>query len=308
MNNDKSEHLHYSVVVPVYNSQKSLVRLNSELHEVMGKLGEPYELLYVDDCSPDGSWEVLKRLQAQNPEVRIIRLAGNVGQLTALICGVQNSRGQHIITIDDDLEYNTFDIEKLVEHYKANQFLIVYAIPKGKGQKNFSYRLFYVWRNLVLNYILGKRHTEGFRVFNRKVVANKEGMGSVSIHLEAIHKLLIDERFVGRVNVEYRKRPFGSSGHNVVKKMKIIAEVGIDYLRSPLKGYIYIGIFLILLIPFISWALLNVLWSSLLQILMILFIVFCAMALIAMGLLAKLATAINMRIKGGVDYIIYEQY
>jgi len=297
----------YSVVVPVFNSERSLGRLNSELHEVMGKLGESYELVYVDDCSPDESWEVLKSLQNQSANVRIIRLAGNVGQLTALICGVQHSIGQHVITIDDDLEYNTFDILNLVNFYRAHSYLIVYGMPKGKSKKNLSYRLFFRARNLMLNYLLGKQPSEGFRVFNRIIMSDSNGNITTSIHLDAYDKLTLHRKFVSYFEVDYRARPFGKSGHNVLKKIGIISKFGLEYLTSPLKIYVYLGLAqLVITVGSIMASTISpdrfdlrlpVLWT----------LVFQSLVLIAIGILAYYSASIHLRLKGKPDYIILQK-
>lgn len=302
-----SRHITYSVIVPVYNSQESLGRLNSELHEVMDKLGESYELLYIDDCSPDASWQVLTTLQAQRSQVRIIRLAGNVGQLTALICGVQHSRGQHIITIDDDLEYNTFDIAKLVQHYQSNKYLIVYAMPTGKSQKNLSYQLFFNIRNWILNRILGKRPSEGFRIFNSRIMADRDGHINISIHLDAYDKLMLHRRSVGYIDVDYRPRPYGRSGHNVLKKIGIISKFGLEYLPSPLKLYIYIGLVLLAMSVVFLAALLFVPNKLEFEMPALWMILFHALVLIGIGVLTYYASSIHLRLKGRPDYIILDE-
>lgn len=298
-------HVAYSVIVPVYNSEKSLIRLNSELHETMDSLGYHYELLYVDDCSADGSWQVLRSLHSESDHVHIIRLAGNVGQLTALICGVHHAKGEHIITIDDDLEYDTFDIARLVEYYRANEYLIVYAMPKGKDRKNLSYRLFFKVRNRILNFLLGKRPSEGFRVFNRRIMAGRDGRIDTSLHLDAFEKLALHRRFIGHIEVGYRPRPFGRSGHGLLKKIGIISKFGLEYLPSPLKLYIYLGMAVLAVSIVLALVPLDVFGTTLP--LAAWTLGFQALMLVGMGLLGYYASTLHLRFKGRPDYVIMEE-
>ena len=96
-----------SVVIPVYNGEGTVPQLTERLLKVLPELFEKYEILLVDDCSPDGSWQVLKELQKKDPEtVRAIHLSRNFGQHNATLCGIRAARYEICITMDDDSYYN----------------------------------------------------------------------------------------------------------------------------------------------------------------------------------------------------------
>jgi glycosyltransferase involved in cell wall biosynthesis len=103
-----------SIVVPLFNERDNLVPLHEELVKVMGVIGRPYEILFVDDGSSDGSADVLRKIKASDPGVRVIRLARNSGQTAALQCGFSNTRGNVVIAIDADGENDPGDIPKLL--------------------------------------------------------------------------------------------------------------------------------------------------------------------------------------------------
>src|SRR5437868_14691725 len=93
----------YSVIVPVFGAEKAL----EKLHEQITKFFEGrylFEIIYVDDRSPDRSWEVLQRIKQNSKNSTIIRLSKNFGQHAATVCGFKHAKGNFIVTIDDDLE------------------------------------------------------------------------------------------------------------------------------------------------------------------------------------------------------------
>ena len=94
-----------SVVVPVYRSARMLETLISRLDLAMRTAGIDWELICVDDSSPDDSWEVLCGLSTSYPQLRCIQLMRNFGQHNALMCGFRHVSGNLIVTIDDDLQH-----------------------------------------------------------------------------------------------------------------------------------------------------------------------------------------------------------
>src|SRR3954452_21106993 len=91
-----------SVVVPVYRSRQSLEELVTRLGDVLGHYDVPFEILLVDDGSPDDSWAVVEKLAAENRHVRGVALGRNYGQHNALLAGIRLARHPVVITIDDD--------------------------------------------------------------------------------------------------------------------------------------------------------------------------------------------------------------
>jgi glycosyltransferase involved in cell wall biosynthesis len=103
-----------SVVIPVYNEADNLEDLVNELTGVLEGLGQRYEIVAVDDGSVDGSHDVLLRLRATVPQLRVVRLRRNFGQTAALAAGFDFARGEIIVTLDADLQNDPADIPELL--------------------------------------------------------------------------------------------------------------------------------------------------------------------------------------------------
>ena len=109
--------MHISFVIPVYNEEENVPVLFRELAEVADRLGTPYEVVFVDDCSTDGSLAAIRALAARNPSVRCVAFPENRGQSAALGAGFRAAAGDVIVTMDADLQNDPADIPKLLEHY-----------------------------------------------------------------------------------------------------------------------------------------------------------------------------------------------
>ena len=103
-----------SIVIPVYRSELILPELARRLESVLSKITPEYEVVLVDDSSPDRSWEVICRLAAQYPWIHAISLMRNYGQHNALLCGIRTARYGIIVTMDDDLQHPPEEIPKLL--------------------------------------------------------------------------------------------------------------------------------------------------------------------------------------------------
>ncbi len=103
-----------SVVIPVFDERESLEPLAGELLPVMGGIGVPFEVIFVDDGSRDGGDAVLAALARDHEEVRVVRLRSNFGKGAALTAGFREARGDVVITIDADLQDDPAEIPRLL--------------------------------------------------------------------------------------------------------------------------------------------------------------------------------------------------
>jgi polyisoprenyl-phosphate glycosyltransferase len=160
-----------SVVVPVYGCATSLEALEERVRTVLEGLGVHYELVLVDDASPDDAWPLLRRLAADDGRVRAFRLSRNFGQHAAITAGLAKSRGRWVVVLDCDLQDPPEEIPRL--YAKAQEgFDIVF----GRRREQSSV----AWRRAagglyfrLLNVFLGTSYEAGFGSFSivsRKVV------------------------------------------------------------------------------------------------------------------------------------------
>jgi glycosyltransferase involved in cell wall biosynthesis len=103
-----------SVVVPVHNEERSVALLLDELDSAFQPLGTPWEAIFVDDGSTDGSFAALTRLHAARDDVTVVRLRRNFGKAAALAAGFAQARGDVIVTIDGDLQDDPAEIPRLL--------------------------------------------------------------------------------------------------------------------------------------------------------------------------------------------------
>src|SRR6204780_2509972 len=121
MRSTPSSSISYSVVVPFFNEQENVSPLYMKLTEVMDSLGEPYELVFVDDGSRDNTFKVLSDIYEHDRRVNLVRLRRNFGQTAGLKAGFDFARGEIIISMEGDLQHDPEEIPlflaKLAEGY-----------------------------------------------------------------------------------------------------------------------------------------------------------------------------------------------
>ena len=118
-----------SVVIPVYNSAGILPALIRRLESVLRAAADEFELILVDDNSPDESWRVIGELSAENEFVRGVRMMRNYGQHNAILCGIRRARFDVVVTMDDDLQHPPEEIPKLLDELSRG-FDVVYGSPE----------------------------------------------------------------------------------------------------------------------------------------------------------------------------------
>ncbi|HVR97824.1 MAG TPA: glycosyltransferase family 2 protein [Thermoanaerobaculia bacterium] len=104
-----------SLVIPVFNEEENLPILAAEIEQAMRGVDRPYEVLFVDDGSTDGSPQALARLALQDPRLRIVRQRRNSGQSAAMEAGFRHARGEVLVTLDADLQNDPADIPRLLD-------------------------------------------------------------------------------------------------------------------------------------------------------------------------------------------------
>lgn len=123
----------FSVVVPVFNSEKSLPELFIRIEKIFTEMNKSFQVTFVDDGSTDDSWKILCGLKKANPDkIVAIKLSKNFGQHNAILCGFSFSRGSYVVTIDDDLQYLPEDIPALYKKMTESSADIIYGIHEGK--------------------------------------------------------------------------------------------------------------------------------------------------------------------------------
>jgi glycosyltransferase involved in cell wall biosynthesis len=214
---DHSEHIEISVVVPVFNEEENLPVLIPTLVEVLNRIGLPYEMIFVDDGSSDGSRRVLKEMVSQYSSLRVIGFKENRGLSAALYAGMKEAEGKKIITMDSDLQNDPAEIPKLLG------FLDRYDMATGWRQRRedpWLKRISSKIANAVRNRLSGENIKDSactFRAFKRECLRDIPKFNGMHRFLSTLVKM--EGYQVIEVPVSHHPRKFGKSKYNIRNRM-----------------------------------------------------------------------------------------
>lgn len=162
----------FSVVVPVYDEAPNLAELHRRLRTVMASIGEPWELLLVDDGSTDGSAALVTELAAADPVVRPILLVRNFGHQIAVTAGLDRARGDAVVVLDADLQDPPEVIPELVERWREGAEIVVGVRTERPGESRFKRATASVFYRLIrrLTDVDIPLDAGDFRLLDRQVV------------------------------------------------------------------------------------------------------------------------------------------
>jgi undecaprenyl-phosphate 4-deoxy-4-formamido-L-arabinose transferase len=231
----------YSVVVPVYRSENSLEALFDRISHVFDGLGRSFEVIFVEDCGRDGSWEAIRRLKESHPaELVAIRLARNFGQHNATLCGFHHVRGRFVITIDDDLQVPPEEIPKLIEEQERSQAELVYGYFSDK-QHGFVQNLgSSVIQKACEITFGGKGKGSSFRLIVASLARKVRSHRQSFVFIDGL--LMWYTQYVSRTLVRHEPRGHGESGYTLFKLIGLAAHMFFNFTTLPLRWIIYLGI------------------------------------------------------------------
>ncbi len=298
-----------SIVIPVYNEEDNLKLLQEKLTNVLNSFEGGYEIIYVDDCSTDNSFEILKSIK--NEHTKIIKFRRNYGQTAAMQAGINNSSGDIIITLDADLQNDPNDIPKLVEKYNQG-----YDLVSG-WRKNRHDNLTRTIPSKIANGLISKITKTGLhdtgctlKAYNGNILRN--------INLFADHHRFIPARFlehstrIAEVEVEHHSRMYGKSKYNILRVFRVIIDIiAISfwqrYKNKPM--YFWGGLALIsLLLSFIPFICLFFNLSNtnilLLYLILMVILVVSSFVFIAIGLVFESILKLSLEYYKGQNYTV----
>ena len=231
----------YSVLIPVYKSDTILNKTIFETTKELQSQNLNYEIILINDGSPDNSWNVISEIQKVFPNIKAINLLKNYGQHTAVFCGLKYASGDFLITMDDDLQNPPEEIIKLINKIEEGYDLV---FAKFLGKKHASYRKIgsrivgYINRK-IFNYPKDITLTN-FRIFTREVADRVVNYKTNYPYIPGL--LLMFSSKIGNVYTEHAKREVGQSNYTIRKIIRLVSRLLINYSSLPLVLLSYIGI------------------------------------------------------------------
>lgn len=229
----QQEEKEISVIIPVFNAAACVGKLISEVHAVLTHFGKSFEIIVVDDCSKDHSWQVIKEVCSSHENIKAFSLAKNFGQHKATLCGFYNSRGNIVITIDDDFEHDPKDIVALYNSITTIDRDVVYAMPKNikKSLTRRAVTAFYKSISKVENPYAGLGSS--FRALKKDLVTN---IVSHQNHLFFIDELILwYTASIGVYSTNFNTSQKEASGYNYSKLFSLSSNVLMISTTMPLK-------------------------------------------------------------------------
>lgn len=245
-------HLELSVVVPVYGCRDCLLELYRRLTAQLAEITPDYEIILVDDRSPDGSWSVLKTIAAADGRVRAIRLSRNFGQHNAITAGLASSEGRWTVVMDCDLQDPPEDIAQLYEKARHGGYDLVLARRQSRAHSWLRLLLARAYFKL-LNSFMGTRIDGSygtFSILSRKVVDAYLSLGDRDRHYLFVLQWLGFEQ--GSVEFEQAARGSGRSAYTLGRLIRHAVRGVFFQTTNVLLYIVFLGFFL---------AAVGVLWA-----------------------------------------------
>lgn len=211
--------LSISVVSPVYQAEKIIPELIRQIEEELKKTTTNYEIILIEDCSKDNSWDEINRIANENNKIKAVKFSKNFGQHLAIKAGLELAKGDCCIVMDCDLQDNPKYIKSLLlEWLKGSD--IVFTLKERRAHsrfKNLSARFF----NLIFNFLIDSKSVESinqvgsYSLISRKVIEAFKKYNDYQFHYlmvlrwlgfkKSYIKIQHDSRFEGKSSYSFKK-------------------------------------------------------------------------------------------------------
>jgi glycosyltransferase involved in cell wall biosynthesis len=303
--------IRYSFVIPVFNERETLPELHRRLLEVIDGLDGEAELVFVDDCSRDGSYEALAELSREDPRIRILRFARNFGHQVAITAGLDHAVGDAVIVMDADLQDPPEVVPDLVARWHEG-YEVVYAVRARRSGESWLKRTTAAWFYRLLRWIA---HVEmpldagDFRLIDRRAADAFRSMRERARYVRGMFSW-VGFRQIG-VPYDRAERYAGEPKYSYRKSLTLAIDGLVSFSNAPLRvalvaGFVFsslsflVGVFAI--VAKLSGAFVVPGWASLLVAISFL----GGIQLTLMGMLGLYVGRIYEEVKARPIYILRE--
>lgn len=240
-----------SILIPVFNEEGNISLLYDRLISALKKSSRPYELIFIDDGSSDGTLKILLDISKRNPDVKIIRFSRNFGQTAALSAGIDFSKGDIIIPMDGDLQNDPEDILSLLQKIEEG-YDVVSGWRKSRKDSFLTRRFPSMVANKIISLIGGVHlHDYGctLKAYRRDILQNIRLYGEMHRFIP-IYAQWIGAR-VSEIPVRHFPRRFGSSKYGMSRVFKVVLDLMVvkfllSYSQKPIYVFGGMGLLMIL--------------------------------------------------------------
>ncbi|MBO0846717.1 MAG: glycosyltransferase family 2 protein [Nocardioides sp.] len=233
----------YSIVIPVYNSEAIVGMTVARVVEVFEGAGLRYEIVLVNDGSPDRSWAVISELARTTPHVIALNLLKNYGQHHANLAGLLESRGDYVITMDDDLQNPPDQALLLIDKALEGHDVVFgeFERKQAAGYRKLGSKLI----SMVNRRVFGQPDdltVSNFRIIRRDVVDRI--CAARTAHPYVTGQALLFSNNPGNVTVRHEARPVGKSNYSMVRIFRLVLTILFSYSSYPLRAATVAGFIL----------------------------------------------------------------
>jgi glycosyltransferase involved in cell wall biosynthesis len=240
---------HLSVVVPVYKAENCLDELYRRLKAALETISEEFEILLIEDCGGDRSWQLIEELARRDPRVLGIQFSRNFGQHYGITAGLDRCQGDWVVVMDCDLQDRPEEIPRL--YAKAQEGYEMVRACRGKRKDPLLKRLGSWIFYRTFSYLADIDYdgdSANFRIMSRKVVVNFRLIGEQLRFFGGLMQMMGFP--TARIEVQHAERHEGKSTYTLGKLLKLATETIIAYSDKPLRLAIRLG-FLMAFLSFV---------------------------------------------------------
>ena len=300
-----------SIVVPLFNEGGNLPDLVRQIGEAVSPLNAEWELILVDDGSPDGTWETIRSAANGNRRIRGIRLSRNFGKEQALCAGLERAAGDAVIVMDGDLQHPPALIPEMVGLWRDSGTDIVEAVKEDRGdeslQNKIGSKLFYLILNRLAGYNL--KNGSDFKLLNRRVVKAWLSMGERNLFFRGMVAWLGFER--REVSFRVPNRAAGSSGFSIFRLIRLAVTAVTSFSSASLHIVTLVGgVFLLFAVLLGAQTLINKLSGvavSGFTTVILLQLLIGSMSMISLGIIGEYIARIFEEVKHRPRYLVRDE-
>jgi polyisoprenyl-phosphate glycosyltransferase len=240
-----------SIIIPVYNSQNILPKLINSIYLALKKKIKSYEIILINDCSHDNSWEIIKSLSFYYKFVKGINLSKNFGQHNAIMAGLNQCKGKNVITMDDDLQHSPNNIIDIYNEL-LKDFDVCYV--NYLDRKHEKWKIFFSYTsNIISSFLLNKPlkiYCSSYKGFKDNIVKKIIKYKKSNVYIDGL--ILNSTRNISMISLPHYHRLDGKSNYNFFMLFSLWCNMAENFPIKPLRFATFLGLFFKLIIIFLK--------------------------------------------------------